>query len=52
MTAAFNGTIAAEASDDSFFDQKNKVRRMHPVYVLPWGVAEEVRAHFESKPLI
>ncbi|KAI9765596.1 MAG: CAAX farnesyltransferase (FTase) subunit beta [Geoglossum simile] len=37
-------------AEDTVFDEKDRVRLIHPVYVLPWGVAESVRTWFNSQP--
>ena len=45
LTAAFQWTFNA----DQVIDHEDTVGAMHPVYVIPWGVAERSRAYFESK---
>ena len=37
-------------AEDTVFDEKDRVRLIHPVYVLPWGVAESARTWFNSQP--
>ena len=54
MTSAFGFTKvedAPAAPDGKIFDANDQVPPIHPVYVIPWGKAEEVREWFEARPL-
>lgn len=54
MKAAFGFTDvedAPAAPDGEVFDENDQVPPMHPVYVIPWGAAEEVQRYFEARPL-
>ncbi|KAH0537239.1 hypothetical protein FGG08_005941 [Glutinoglossum americanum] len=35
-------------AEDTVFDEEDRVRLIHPVYVLPWGLAETTRAWFNG----
>jgi protein farnesyltransferase subunit beta len=36
-------------AEDTVFGEGDRVRLIHPVYVLPWGVAETTRAWFNGR---
>lgn len=44
----------AESDADAltFGPEEDRVALMHPIFVLPWGVAERTRSHFEAQPSV
>ena len=49
LSAGFNWRVDASQVEDIPFDEGDRVRLVHPVYVLPWGAAERTRGVFEHK---
>ncbi|KAK7518607.1 terpenoid cyclases/protein prenyltransferase alpha-alpha toroid [Phyllosticta citriasiana] len=49
LAAAYNWEAADAPNDSLPFDDADRVGRVHPVFVLPWGKAELARAYFEEK---
>ncbi|ORY13101.1 terpenoid cyclases/protein prenyltransferase alpha-alpha toroid [Clohesyomyces aquaticus] len=38
--------------EDKAWDEGDLVDRVHPVFIVPWGKAEECRSHFEGKGVV
>lgn len=54
LMAAFGWTDAEpapETGNDGTMDRRERLPRLHPVYVIPWGAAEKMRSYFDAKPL-
>ncbi|KAI9688347.1 MAG: CAAX farnesyltransferase (FTase) subunit beta [Bathelium mastoideum] len=49
LSSAFDWKVDAAKQEDTVFDEDDRVRLIHPVYVLPWGTAEQTRAFFNGK---
>ncbi|CAG8957238.1 hypothetical protein HYFRA_00009440 [Hymenoscyphus fraxineus] len=49
LTSAYQWTSEVIAEEPQIFDEEDRVKTLHPVFVIPEGVAEETRAYFASK---
>lgn len=49
LSAGLNWRVDASREEDVVFDEDDRVRLVHPVYVLPWGTAEQTREFFSDK---
>lgn len=52
LAAGFHWAAAdaeAAADDERVWDEADRVGKVNPVYVTPWGKAEEARRYFEEK---
>lgn len=48
-SAAFQWHSEPIIEDSQVFDEGDRIGTLHPVFVIPPGTAEEMRAHFASK---
>ncbi|RDL39597.1 uncharacterized protein BP5553_03937 [Venustampulla echinocandica] len=48
-SSAYQWTSEKVVEDSQIYDEEDRVRTLHPVFVIPEGAAEEARAHFSSK---
>ena len=51
LSASFNWKVDVSREEDVVFDEDDRVQLIHPVYVLPWGIAEQTREFFINKGL-
>jgi protein farnesyltransferase subunit beta len=49
MVSAYRWTSEPIIEDSQIFDEKDRVTPLHPIFVIPEGVAEKTRAYFSSK---
>ncbi|KAF4310962.1 Prenyltransferase/squalene oxidase [Botryosphaeria dothidea] len=49
LNAGFNWTAEDADEEGRVWDEEDRVGKINPVYVLPWGKAEEARRWFEDK---
>jgi len=49
LTAAFDWKVAPLPEVAHLLDEDDLVKPIHPVFVVPWGRAEQTREHFEGK---
>ncbi|KAL9097128.1 MAG: hypothetical protein Q9165_000555 [Trypethelium subeluteriae] len=49
LSASFNWRVDATKEEGVPFDEDDRIRLVHPVYVLPWGTAEQTREFFKDK---
>jgi len=49
LVSPYQWTSEPFIDDSQIFDEADRVRTLHPVFVIPEGAAEEMRAHFASK---
>jgi hypothetical protein len=49
LSSAYQWTSEPIIEKSQIFDDKDRVGTLHPVFVIPEGVAEETRAYFASK---
>ncbi|KAF2233997.1 terpenoid cyclases/Protein prenyltransferase [Viridothelium virens] len=49
LSASFNWRVDATKEEGVPFDEDDRIRLVHPVYVLPWGTAEQTRDFFKDK---
>lgn len=57
LSAPYSWTYAADESiikamveeEKQVFNEQDRVELIHPVFVLPWGVAERTRRYFERR---
>lgn len=35
--------------EEPIFDEEDRLKVIHPIYVIPWGVAEKTRAWYDAK---
>jgi protein farnesyltransferase subunit beta len=49
LSSAYQWTSEAIAEESQIFDEADRVETLHPVFVIPEGVAETTRAYFASK---
>jgi protein farnesyltransferase subunit beta len=47
LSSAYNWSVSTAVPGEQVFDEEDRVGPLHPVFVIPEGVAERVRAHFE-----
>jgi protein farnesyltransferase subunit beta len=36
--------------EEQIFDEQDRVKLVHPVFLIPWGVAEKTRSWYEARP--
>lgn len=49
LSAGFNWVAEDAEEEGRVWDEEDRVGKVHPVYALPWGRAEEARRWFENK---
>ena len=49
LPAPYQWTVEPTHEEDQIYDEKDRVGTVHPVFVIPEGIAEQTRAYFASK---
>lgn len=49
LVSAYQWTAEPFIGDSQIYDEEDRVGTLHPVFVIPEGLAEETRAYFTSK---
>jgi protein farnesyltransferase subunit beta len=49
LSSAFQWTSEPIVEHSQIFDEEDRIGTLHPVFVIPQGTAEEMRAHFTSR---
>ena len=49
LTSAYQWTAEPIVEESQVYDEEDRVGTLHPVFVIPEGVAEETRAYFALK---
>ncbi|EKD20363.1 prenyltransferase and squalene oxidase [Drepanopeziza brunnea f. sp. 'multigermtubi' MB_m1] len=49
LSSAFQWTSEPIIDDSQIFDEEDRIGTLHPVFVIPQGTAEEMRAYFTSR---
>lgn len=49
LSSAYQWTSEPITGESQIYDELDRVGTLHPVFVIPEGVAEETRAYFASK---
>lgn len=49
LSSPYQWTSEVFVEESQIYDEEDRVRTLHPVFVIPEGAAEEMRAYFSSK---
>ncbi len=49
LTSAFQWTSEPIIENSQIFEEEDRVGTLHPIFVIPEGTAEEMRAYFTSR---
>ena len=52
LSAAFEWRADVSKHEDIVFDEDDRVRLIHPVYVLPWDAAAQTRGFFNNQAAV
>lgn len=47
LASPYKWNVSIDTSEEQIFDEEDRVGTLHPVFVIPAGVAERTRAWFE-----
>lgn len=49
LVSPYRWTAEPYVGDSQIFDEEDRVKTLHPIFVIPEGRAEEMKAYFTSK---
>jgi len=49
LPSPYQWTVEPIHEEDQIYDEKDRLGAVHPVFVIPEGIAEQTRAYFASK---
>jgi protein farnesyltransferase subunit beta len=49
LASAYQWTVEPVIADSQIYDEEDRVRTVHPIFVIPEGVPERTRKYFASK---